>query len=176
MKKTEQGGKRFDVKTRRSKQRSMVTCSAGRKKSERFNWRSHCSILNQSFEGSGTKRGEKRKKKWTHSLEWGAKGYHGNSPDVRACIMWLLIASGKEQIKQETITHTQREMAGAQVAHKLQYAHIDAQTDTCSHTVPTLFQLLLNKVHMSPFYVFIFFYNLGSLKAPEDKNSSWFGP
>lgn len=88
--------------------------------------------------------------------------------------MWLLIESGKKQIKQEAITHTQREMAGAQVTHMLQYAHMDAQSDTCSHTVLTLFQLLLNKIHMSPSYVFIF-YNLGSLKAPEDENSSWFG-
>lgn len=93
------------------------------------------SVPTRSFEDFRKRCEKKKNPQRTLSPEWGALGYHRNRPDVRACIMWLLIESVKEPIKQGTITHThththrerekegerEREMAEAQVT--LQYPH-----------------------------------------------------
>lgn len=68
-------------------------------------------VMSPSWAGAlkalGRDVGERRKKERT-SPEWGALCYHGNSADVRACIMWLLIDSVEEWAnKTGTITHTQ---------------------------------------------------------------------
>ena len=87
----------------------------------------------------------KEKKKQRTSPEWGALRYHGNSSDVRAGIMWLLIESVEEQAnKTGTISHTHSETARARVTCMFAYARAPAPhtnkgmwLHTCTHTGPT---------------------------------------
>lgn len=94
-------------------------------------FRSNVSILSRSFEGSRTRCGGKKKNERT-SPEWGALCYHGNSADVRACIMWLLIDSVEEWAnKTGTITHTQGD------GQSSGYTHTSVCTRTHTYTKST---------------------------------------
>ena len=80
------------------------------------------------------KRREKKKNERT-SPEWGALCYHGNSSDVRAGIMWLLIESVEERAnKTGTITHTQGDGQSSCYTHAHSYTHKHTHTYTHTHT------------------------------------------
>lgn len=86
------------------------------------------------------------------SPERRALRYHGNSPDVRARIMWLLIESVKEPIKQGTITHTQRDGLSSGYTYTLICTHTYFRgtnwiISTQEHTSLWLF---LNKSRLKP--------------------------
>lgn len=122
-------------------------------------------------------RKKEKKKNETHLPEWGALCYHGNSSDVRAGIMWLLIESVEERAnKTGTITHTQGDGGSSCYTH----AHTNAYSRHINKSICTLVEQThshsstLNKKQTGD-KVCEYFYNPDSGKSSHFYKGSWFG-